>query len=581
MKNSLSHLLTALTLGGSVALTVSAASPADYEWTPDHMHVGVRWQPFVGRDWINREDAKRAVIAEDSSYVQFWASWSSMEPTIQNQDYKKHPSGGLQTLEAAVNACNAAGKKVEFVFFHTPRWASVSGEAGGERPKDGLFPEFCTRIATHFKGRVHAWQLSHEANLQGLIKDTDMDFMMNEIMTKGAQAIKDVYDAAPREPVILSTAGCSPCMGCGTMEGLADVGGKGVSQYYDQLIANTALMDTVDALNMNMSDQNNGYGRMDFWYVPSVWGNYDLVRKKLDEAGYHGKKVLAAESWISWDDGQPAVDVDGDGEKTEKDAYDRAVTIIGKCLERGLNTVNLPWCDNSSSWAMGLTKRRDYGGKIKAIKPEIVIPANDGGADIITQKIALRGPENNLEVVDGGGNVFTVEDYINPGDPNHLHYYIWRWYAQIAGGSDEVIRHALADEKNNDIVVKGKGYTGKEQFRIASYNRTKEEFVVLVYASGADGEDAATVSIPATIQTGKVYNNEFSRHDYRGEGFSKGDTYYAVVETHDLSRSTGQPVGRRVRIETEDLTVKGGTLSVEVPTMNRFTTIRFVKKAAK
>ena len=72
-----------------------------------------------------------------------------------------------------------------------------------------------------------------------------------------------------------------------------------------------------------------------------------------------------------------------------------------------------------------------------------------------------------------------------PPDPNHLHYYVWKWYAQISGGSDEVIRHALAGEKGNDIKVTGKGFEGKERYRIASWNRTRKRFTVLVHAVAA------------------------------------------------------------------------------------------------
>jgi hypothetical protein len=45
------------------------------------------------------------------------------------------------------------------------------------------------------------------------------------------------------------------------------------------------------------------------------------------------------------------------GVKNEVDAFDKIVTIFGKVLERGLNTVNMPWCDNSSDgrwdWSSG------------------------------------------------------------------------------------------------------------------------------------------------------------------------------------------------------------------------------------
>ena len=71
---------------------------------------------------------------------------------------------------------------------------------------------------------------------------------------------------------------------------------------------------------------------------------------------------------------------------------------------------------------------------------------------------SLKMPPNGLP--------FTEQNYINPGDPNHLHYYIWKWYSQISGGKDEVIRHAIAGESGNDIKVLGIGMTGNEQYRI-------------------------------------------------------------------------------------------------------------------
>ena len=53
---------------------------SQYVWTTEHMQVGVRWQPFVGRPGNNAYDAQRPVIAQDSSYVQFWMAWPALEP---------------------------------------------------------------------------------------------------------------------------------------------------------------------------------------------------------------------------------------------------------------------------------------------------------------------------------------------------------------------------------------------------------------------------------------------------------------------------------------------------------------------
>ncbi len=540
---------------------------ASYRWTTDHMQVGVRWQPFIGRPGNNDHDATRAVIAKDSSYVQFWVAWSAMEPTQAYRDYIKNPSPGLQAIEKAVAHCQRLGLKVEFVFFHAPAWATIEGKLGGHRPKPGLYEQYVKRIATHFKGRVHAYQLAHEANMQGMMKGSDMDFYINDVFIKGAQTIRSVYNAAPRTPVLISTTGMSPCEGCGTTMGLASKGGKAVDRFYDMLTATPELMKLVDALNLNVSDQNNGYGKMDGRYVTSCWGNYELVRGKLDSRGYASKGVLSSESWVSWDDGTSAVDVNGDGIKNEKDAYEKTITIYGQCLERGLNTMNLPWSDNSSSWAMGLTKRLDYNGRVKQLRPDLVVHSNTGGPDVVTRKLGLRGNDGNFTIHDGGGNVFTVEDSINPGDPNHLHYSIWRWYAQIAGGPDEVVRHAKAGAKGNDIVVTGAGFTGNEQYRISSYNRSRKSFTVLIYSSGGNGKNKAQITIPATVQSGA----------FKAEGFAEKDTYKARVITKEISRDNGSDQDVRYH-ESTPAQVSGGQVTVTVPGIQRFTAIEFVRE---
>ncbi len=551
-----------------------------YTWTTDHIHVGVRWQPF-GLPGCELYDANRPLIAEHSSYAQFWVSWNAVEPQEINTDYEKHMSGQLRAIEHAVDLCMERGVKVEFVMWHTPSWASVSGKGGAWRPKDGLHAEFVTRIAKHFKGRVGAYQLYHEVNLQGMMKDADSDFIINEIFTKGARAIRAVYDEDPALPVIISTSGTSPCEACGSLEGLE--GGKGavaVNDYYDQQIAATEMMQEVDALNMNVSDHFNGYGMMDGEIIPHVWGQYDLVRNKLDQADFISKKILSSESWIVWDGSNNNHDVNGDGLKNEKDAYSKTITIFGQLLERGLNTVNMPWCDNSSRWSMGLVKRVDYNGRVKQLEPDWVVPSNDSGPGIVTRKINLRGSSDDSVVpveMPSSGLPFTVEDYINPGDPNHLHYYIWKWYSQISGGSDEVIRHAIAGESGNDIKVLGVGMTGNEQYKISAYNRTTGAFIVLIYASGANGKGWADVSIPSTVQNGKYYNNNFSKIDFRGEGIPNMRKYISKVTTHNISEEDGSIEDLSVT-NSRNQVVSNGVLKARINGMNKFTTIEFIPR---
>ena len=129
--------------------------------------------------------------------------------------------------------------------------------------------------------------------------------------------------------------------------------------------------------------------------IPHVWGQYDLVRNKLDAANLQSKKILSSESWIVWDASNNNHDVNADGVKDEKDSFDKTVTIFGQLLERGLNTMNMPWCDNSSRWSMGLVKRVDYNGRIKQLKPDWVVPSNDGGPGVVARKINLRGSSDD------------------------------------------------------------------------------------------------------------------------------------------------------------------------------------------
>ncbi len=552
----------------------SARKSTDYAWTTDHMHVGVRWQPF-GLPGCELYDANRPLLSEHSSYAQFWVSWAAVEPTVKNTDYVNHMSGQLKALEHAVNLCRERGVKVELVMWHAPAWASVSGKAGPWRPKPGYHAEFVTRMAKHFKGRAGAYQLYHEVNLKGMMNDGDSSFIINEIFRDGARAIRKVYGDLP---VLISTSGTSPCEACGSLSGLK--GGRGavaVDDYYDQQIASAEMMSEVDALNMNVSDHFNGYGMMDGNIIPNVWGQFDLVRRKLDSAGYRSKKILSSESWIVWDGSGNNHDVNSDGVKDEKDAFDKTVTIFGKLLERGLNTLNMPWCDNSSRWSMGLVKRVDYNGRISQLQPDWVVPSNDGGPGVVTRKITLQGPSDDSFVpveMPSNGLPFTVHDYANPGDPNHLHYYVWKWYAQVSGGSDEVIRHALAGERGNDITVVGVGMTGNEQYRISAYNRTKKSFIVLIYASGANGSRSAVVSIPSTIQEGRYFNNESSLSDFRGEGMPDGSKYSVKVTTTDISREDGRDQNRKQSVFRNQV-VANGNVRAQVNGMRKFTTIEF------
>ena len=80
--------------------------------------------------------------------------------------------------------------------------------------------------------------------------------------------------------------------------------------------------------------------------------------------------------------------------------------------------------------------------------------------------------------------------------------------------------------------------------------------------------------MPSTIQTGKLYNNKFSRHDFRGEGFPDGTRYRARITTKDIDRTTGADL-HKVVMKSDVETVQNGQLKTAVIDMGKFTKIEF------
>jgi hypothetical protein len=152
---------------------------------------------------------------------------------------------------------------------------------------------------------------------------------------------------------------------------------------------------------------------------------------------------------------------------------------------------------------------------------------------------------------------------------------VWRWYSRIAGGTDEVIRHAVAKEAGNDITVWSPAFNGKETYKMSSWNRTRRTFVVLLYSDGANGKTWAKVSIPSTVRKGRYFNNEASQKNFRGEGLRNGSKYIVRVETKDICRRTGRDLGVFQK-EYGPFLVENGTLVVTIENFNKFTTVEFL-----
>ena len=65
-------------------------------------------------------------------------------------------------------------------------------------PKDDYRAAFAGRMARHFKGRVHAYQLAHEANLRAFLQDGDFDVLLEEFFIKCAFHSRGICRGASR-----------------------------------------------------------------------------------------------------------------------------------------------------------------------------------------------------------------------------------------------------------------------------------------------------------------------------------------------------------------------------------------------
>jgi hypothetical protein len=221
---------------------------------------------------------------------------------------------------------------------------------------------------------------------------------------------------------------------------------------------------------------------------------------------------------------------------------------------------------------MGLTKRLDYNGRL-ALLGEKLNPNFTGGHPIATRKLNLIGSDDKFIIQNDvpaiARNKFGAP-YAVPDDPNHTHYYIWRWYAQLSAGQNECIHHAIAGEEGNDIHLTG--VEEEDYLRMSSYDRTDNRFIVLLARRKAnkDPEDLI-VTIPAEIQKGKRYNRDGK---FAGGGFREGEDVRIKWTTEDIEPKTGYRQNKKSG-ETDLLQVKDGKLIFSLPETHRLTSIVF------
>ncbi len=418
-------------------------------------------------------------------------------------------------------------------------------------PNDQAIYDMVKATVEWFGEDVDYYGIFHEAN-HPKYWDGSWEDLMNLFIIPAAKAIRD-YENETGDKKIISTAGLSPSRDC--------------KKWYNVQLESPELMKMIDNFALNLSDFNNGWGGGLLTWVGSVWSQLEYMDQRLHEEGYSDKGLVAAESWICWDGKRTP-----HGPEASGDTVESTLRIFGECIQRGLSLANLPWADNHSAWTMGLTKRLDYNGRLAELGEDLYTNFT-GGAKIATRKLNLKGPDDTF-IIDNDSPAFEGNKFGAPyaveDDPNHTHYYIWRWFAQLSAGQHECIHHAIAGEEDNDIKLLE--VQEKDYMRMSSYDRTANRFIVLVARRNkSSSAREMIVSIPATIQEGKRYNRD---NQFIGEGFKIGEEVRVRWTTEDIEPKTGYRLNN-LSEETFITVTNDGQLTIMIPEARRLTSILF------
>jgi len=113
---------------------------------------------------IHREDQEfllNHLSALDVGWVKVQVSWKIYEPQQgQYDDYR------LNELDQMVARANESGIKVMLSVVKAPEWSRTTTEMDGPPSDYQTYTSFMTFLASRYEGKVHAYELWNEANLQ-------------------------------------------------------------------------------------------------------------------------------------------------------------------------------------------------------------------------------------------------------------------------------------------------------------------------------------------------------------------------------------------------------------------------------
>jgi len=137
--------------------------------------------PFGINAHVPKDSALDQVVRAEIGWVRIDFKWSAVERERDVYDWRKY--------DALLDRIEARGLNVYSSVISTPAWATSGSETSGVPDDPDEWQEFCYLAATRYRGRIDAWGLWNEPNLQRFWEGTRREYI-EIILLRGAAAVR-------------------------------------------------------------------------------------------------------------------------------------------------------------------------------------------------------------------------------------------------------------------------------------------------------------------------------------------------------------------------------------------------------
>ena len=261
--------VVAASLGGSLPAPASAQ-------VPDLPAMGVQfhgtWSDYTSEQRIEVLDKMAAAGVKWIRVDLGWASFQETGPSAYSQWY-------VDRVDQIVTAARARGMQVLGTLWATPTWANGGASRATPPTNPDDYGRFAGWVANHFKGRVSAWEIWNEPNL---------DYFFNGTVDQYVGLMKVAYPAIkaadPSAQVVLGgpSANDTPW--------LTKVYAAGAKGYFDVMATHPyqAIADEAPELPDNGTKYRlshvgavhdlmvaNGDGNKKIWFTEFGWSSHE------------------------------------------------------------------------------------------------------------------------------------------------------------------------------------------------------------------------------------------------------------------------------------------------------------------